>query len=431
MDNGMATVLFAWELGEGLGHLMRMLPLAEGLVRRGYRVYLASHDLAAAGAMFGRAGIHFLQAPAKRKGRRRFPRTLSFAHLLGNVTFADDGEALALTSAWRNLFRLTKPDLIVFDHSPAALVAARGLAARRMVIGTGFCCPPDVYPLPILLPHATADIGPSQIATDEDEVLCRVNRLLEHWSQPPLGRLGQLYGDVDACFLTTLAELDHFTGRIGGRYCGPINASGGKPPEWPAGGQGKPVFAYLKPSHSLEYVLESLNARGNPTLIYPDGIDAKTRRRFESQSLHFQVDRPDPRQAARECDLAILNAGHGTTCDVLLAGRPVLQLPLQTEQLLEAEAVARLGAGRTLEPARRSRRDADEAIDDLLTNESYARTAQAFADRYASFDAQEVRSNIIETACELASSGSARKDLAPLMTTGVVSAASWTGGTGL
>jgi hypothetical protein len=33
----MCTILMAWELGGGLGHVMQMKPLAEGLLRRAPR----------------------------------------------------------------------------------------------------------------------------------------------------------------------------------------------------------------------------------------------------------------------------------------------------------------------------------------------------------------------------------------------------------
>ena len=46
----MATVMFDWEQGGGLGHLMQMLPLAEGLARRGHRVFMAVRELVGASA---------------------------------------------------------------------------------------------------------------------------------------------------------------------------------------------------------------------------------------------------------------------------------------------------------------------------------------------------------------------------------------------
>jgi hypothetical protein len=38
------TILFCWELGGGLGHLMQMLPLADDLVKSGHRVFVALRD---------------------------------------------------------------------------------------------------------------------------------------------------------------------------------------------------------------------------------------------------------------------------------------------------------------------------------------------------------------------------------------------------
>ena len=232
----MATVLFAHQLGQGFGHLMRMRPMAAGLVARGHRVYVVFRDLAAAGPVYGDVGVRFLQAPAKFHGRRSLAGGIGFANLMGAGGFGADPELFALASAWRNLYRLARPDLIVFDHSPIALLAARGLPARRALIGTGFCCPPPTSPLPAIRPPADESDAARQavraMAAAEEGILRRVNRILAAWGTPPLNRLGQLYGDVDECFLTTFPELDHFGAHDGARYWGPANGSGGAAPDW-------------------------------------------------------------------------------------------------------------------------------------------------------------------------------------------------------
>jgi hypothetical protein len=397
----MATVLFAWQLGAGLGHMMQTLPLAAGLAGRGHSIYMALRNVSGAGAIFWRVGIRFLQAPAKNTGFLSFADGFSFAHLLANIGFGSDHELFALASAWRNLFLLIRPDLIVFDHSPVALLAARGISARRALIGSGFCCPPDVCPLPVIRPRAAANSEPA-IVTAEERILQRVNRVLRHWRQPPLERLGRLYGEVDECFLTTFPELDHYPFRTEAQYRGPINAAGGEDPEWPVHGRGKRVFAYLKRSASLPALLGALKRRGNPTLVYPDGIDGKMRKQFESETLRFQLNRPDPKRAARECEIAVSNGSHGTTCDVLLAGKPILQIPLQAEQELGAEAVCRLGAGRALWPGQRTPQRISEALDELLEMDSYSVAAQRFAERYAAFDFHLQREEMLERACVLA-----------------------------
>ena len=230
---GKRTALFCWEVGGGLGHLMQMLPLAEDLAQRGHRVFVALRQLERAAAVFGRAGVSFLQAPCwagREDGSAApFPRPLTFTQLLCNVGFGDDGELFGRACAWRNLFRMARPDLLVFDHSPAALLASRGLPhePRRALLGSGFCCPPDDAnwnanrTWAVLRPHVA-------VMGDPQRLIARVNRLLGKWKQPPLERLGQLYSDVDENFLTTLPELDHFRPADRGddaAYWGPVLAT--------------------------------------------------------------------------------------------------------------------------------------------------------------------------------------------------------------
>src|SRR6187551_3967980 len=41
----MATVLLTWELGAGSGHLVRLSPIARGLLERGHQVFAAIRDV--------------------------------------------------------------------------------------------------------------------------------------------------------------------------------------------------------------------------------------------------------------------------------------------------------------------------------------------------------------------------------------------------
>ncbi len=84
---------------------------------------------------------------------------LSFSYMMHNVGSDRPQAVLDRLRAWHNLFAAVKSDLLVFDHSPTAMLAARGLKTRRVIFGTGLHIPPDVSPWPPFDP-ADADADP-------------------------------------------------------------------------------------------------------------------------------------------------------------------------------------------------------------------------------------------------------------------------------
>jgi UDP-N-acetylglucosamine:LPS N-acetylglucosamine transferase len=385
------TILFAWELGGGLGHLAPMLPLVRRFRERGYRLFMAVRDLSRVGSLFEGEGVSFLQAPVKMvkpRGGIALPRT--FAHILCNNGFQEYDELRALCEAWRHLLDYVQPDLVLCDHSPTALLASRAVETKRATIGTGFCCPPDVYPWPDFrrwLPDAS-----QQLRADEDRVLHVANQLLQAWGLRPLERMSQMYGEVDECFLTTFRELDHYPMRSAGRYWGAWPSSGGQKPVWPHG-SGKRVFAYLNPFPTLPALLKLLRQLRVPALVYIDRLDPRLRE-HESETLRFAERRLDLAAVGRECDVAILNAGHGATVSMLMAGKPILQIPLTLEQMLTGINTTRMQAGLVAE--QNQPRETTTRLTALLDSEQLAAGARRFANRYADFDPEWQIERVVE-----------------------------------
>ena len=133
----MAQILFAWELGGGLGHLTPLVPLVRRLRECGHRVVAAARDLSRIDTLFAGIDVTYLQAPVKMaRSADQFDPPRTFAHILHNNGFAQPAELRAMAGAWRSLYRLVDPDLVVFDHSPTALLAARDLPARPPLCGS-------------------------------------------------------------------------------------------------------------------------------------------------------------------------------------------------------------------------------------------------------------------------------------------------------
>ena len=391
----MGRALLIWELGAGLGHLVNLKPIAEGLLSRGHQVFLAVRDSARVDVVFERRALTLVEIPPLRL-TNEFPQPASFAHFMLNAGFGIEQDLLERTLAWRHIMARIQPDLIVCDHSPGALFATRGLGGKRAIVGTGFFTPPRQTPLPFMRPIPTEQWA--LLHNEEERLLQSMNRVLRAVDSPGLASVADLFHEVDELFLATYPELDHYGVRNDQKYWGAWPEGIGEPPRWPPIA-GKRVFAYLKPFPALEELLHALRSSGEPTLVVADGISPTTQASYATRSLGFLNHPLELAEVAATCDLAILNANHGTTVAMLLAGKPILQIPLHLEQRLLATAVERMGAGAWCVST--DSRDVREKLSIMLATPDYQRAAQSFSARYASIKTTDWTGAVVERVAQL------------------------------
>ena len=330
-----------WELGAGYGHLAPLLALARPLWEQGHMLAFAARDMVAAEAVLGGSGMVYFQAPANFTPRGR-GRLHSYPQILLNTAFNDLAELKGRVRAWRALYSLFEPDILVCDHSPSALLAARGLPIRCVATGNGFVLPPDMSPLPELRPWEAVD--PVVLAADEAQALAMANAVLAELKAPLLMRIAELSASVPQA-LFTLQELDNYAeNRLGAEYWGMPPGPAGVAPRWPEG-DGKRVFLYGQPFEGLPQVLTDLAAAGHRALVYVPRLTPEQRRELALPQLCFSDALLDMAAVSRDCDCAIMTNGHGTTAAMLLAGKPVLLLPQHLEMLHIARSVEKAGAG--------------------------------------------------------------------------------------
>ena len=373
----MTRILFCWELGGGSGHISRSVPIIRLLREREHEVYFALRDVSRAPAALSRWGVKILQAPYQLYAPERLIEpTFTYPQLLHNVGYSNSSWLRSLTEAWLNLYRLVNPEIIVADHSPTALLAARGSAAKRVCIGTGFSVPPNVSPLPALQRYEGDDRA---LIEDEVRVMDVIRAASRELELEAPRSIGEMFANVDEVILTTLRELDHYSARPGSALWGVGPTTGTARPDWPAG-TNRRIFAYLKQGPGLVAMLTLLNKLSLPTVVCYDGIDSATRTRFTSETLRFQEGHVDLQVAGRECFAAVLNATHGATSALLLQGKPVMLLPQNLEQEVLARKVAGLELGVCAEPG--VDRSVFGAFAELLNEERFRDNAANFAALY-------------------------------------------------
>ncbi|MGE5626138.1 MAG: glycosyltransferase [Bacillota bacterium] len=396
----MARILMTWELGGGYGHLAPLLSLARPLQRSGHEVTFAVRDVAAAEAVLGGSGIPYFPAPAN--FQLRAPTALhSYPQILLNTAFNDADDLRARVRAWQNLLALVKPDLLVCDHSPTALLAVRGRGLPCLLTGTGFSVPPDVKALPELRPWAPADAAVLQ--ADEARALDMANAVARDLGLPKLNYLAELCSQATPA-LFTLRELDCYAAqRPGADYWGPLPGPGGEAPRWPEG-EGKRVFIYGQPFESLPQVLEQLRQGKHRVLVYVPRIAPKLKQKFRSERLHFADTLQDMGRITAEADCAVMTNGHTTAAAMLLAGKPVLLLPQHLEMLLIAMNVEAAGAG--LSAPLLKLEGILGKLERLLNEPAFTEKAQAIAARYrGKLDAESAGRNFLAAATRLLKGG--------------------------
>ena len=163
-------------------------------------VHVASRNLLRAGNAFAGLPVRYWQAPLSfHRPEKTFEPTLTLAHILYNVGFASMPDIALRITAWRNIYALARPDVLLADYSPTALLAARGGAMRTISMGIGFCVPPNQRPL------------------------AKINTALQQHKLPSITALADVFHAMPNAWLATVPELDHYPGRGPAGGCPPKN----------------------------------------------------------------------------------------------------------------------------------------------------------------------------------------------------------------
>ena len=195
----MKTVLFAWELGAGAGHLVNIRRLAQRLQRDDIRLVAAVMSLEFIQLLDNVPEIH--RMPAWPKPRTDGPP--SSATMTDNLVGAGMNDASAvydIVAAWERLFQGVKPSLVICDYAPGASLAARG-RIPVMHIGGGYTLPPhDLERFPAL--HEL-----SPVVNRDELTLSVVNDAVRRLGLRSLERLPQLFaGDGRLVYVLPLID---------------------------------------------------------------------------------------------------------------------------------------------------------------------------------------------------------------------------------
>ena len=393
----MSRYLFAWELGGNLGHLTRLVPVARLLAKQGHEVLFASRELVEAGETLSANALRYVAAPALSFTRRANEPIISYPDLLAAHGFADPRRLGGTLGAWLGLLQVYKPDAMLVDHAPSALIAARIARLPHLVLGTGFTVPPATSPMPSMRPWKPDP--PEKLRAAEQGVLDSINRVARYFGGQPLGKLHELF-DPKSTAICAFPELDHYGARGNARYIGPTFVTdGGQALAWR--GRGPKVFGYLRMPEVVDALIGELGRLEADGILYVPGATPAQHKAAKEGGLQLTSQPARLDKLLKEADVVVSSAGHGLLSAGLLAGVPALLVPGNVEQLLASRAAKRLGAALFLLPAHVNQKLGD-ALGKLLGGEPKLRAAaRGFAGRYRDYSQRKSQQTLLGLALGL------------------------------
>ena len=386
----MSRILLCWELGTDYQHLLSLQSIARFYQGKGYDVWVAARDVSKLKRLFADVEINIVAAPfadssAELGLDKQAPR--SYADLLRRCGYHHSDALLGLVSAWRSLYSFIKPELILFDHAPTALLSARGPSVNgnaipKIAVGMPFSVPDDNRPAGVFFP---GDLAKNDIIRYEDDLVKVVNKVCIEFSIPRINNLADLFSDLDKCIFQTYSELNHYGYRSAEQrhktsYVGasiPVASEAAVFPHF----KGPKIYCHVKGSAETSVLLKTLQAIECSAIVLVDGIPDSIIKAHQSKHILY-IDKPvSMRDVLDKSTFAILNGGINSVSLFMKAGIPVGLFPLHIEQFLMAKRVEALNAGFQLNLS-----DIDSALVGLQKVNSRQKKVAAglFEDKYRS-----------------------------------------------
>ncbi|MEL0082915.1 MAG: hypothetical protein VW985_07750 [Gammaproteobacteria bacterium] len=265
---------------------------------------------------------------------------------------------------------------MLFDHSPTALLAARGLQIPKICLGNGFLIPAGESPWQPLV-ESTEPLT-EQLTQWDAAILQSARGVTDYFGEPALERVSRLY-DADIYWLDTFVELDPFARfRSDPVYLGSYPGMDGAPPRWPDDNKPK-IFAYLSPGPDLIKQLTGLIAGGGSVLAYIRGLSRDSFSQLPND-LTIADERINMVEAVGTSDLVACLGTHNTMCHALLGGTPIVAIPNNLERKLHSNRVVSLAAGLSCLPDDLG--NLGERVKRVLNEPEFTAGARRFQEKY-------------------------------------------------
>lgn len=361
-------VLFAWEAGANLGHVMPLARLARRFAESGIECLFAVRDLKSASLALAGLGIKFVQAPVwpwhDHTGNE--DGSGGYLDVLASLGFGDPEKLTAMLQGWSGLLDLIRPDLIVADHSPALCALARARGDAVVAVGNGFTLPPVDHPI---FPPIRADRAP---LLPESRLLHSLGVSLSTLNmRSPASLVDGLATDERIVF--SFPELDCYQGWRNEALHLPIEPLPAivQPPDVPH------LFVYV--GAELPGLIELVQVLGDfpwPVECYLRDVPPTLLSFLRMRGVVVHDTPPDLATLLPQVSHVLSQGGMGMCHMAMAAGRPHIIMSLHGETELNYSRLSALGIARSISPGLKAVELKNALVAILQDHELIARAMQ-------------------------------------------------------
>lgn len=405
----MANITLAWEMGGGFGHITRLDNLARNLHKSGHQVTLVAKASNTNSLFFAPSStlpytcLTAPEIPAISPQLTRKPA--NFSEVLLCASYYDAALLAKAIQAWQNIFETLRPDLVIFDAAPTAMLAARGLNSKKINLGCGYFLPPRTQPLPQF--DMGKKIAIEALMHSEAKLLAIVNSALAQCKQLPLSAVHEIF-HCDSDILLTFNELDIYSEHRNTSYYGYLSdiQPAGKDAgihwatiPWTTTPGIKKILGYLKADYAqLPNLLHALSGLECEAHIFVPGISEENYRHHQKHRVHISAKPFALEHCITSADLMLCHGGHTTAAIANAHGVATAIIPLQQEQFLTAQRSIDKHLGCGINPFATSD-DMQNKICRVLNSERHQAALQQMREKYASQTSQGTMQRVLDE-CE-------------------------------
>lgn len=391
----MLKLIFCWELGDDLGYLTKALTLRR-IFDESIEFYIVARDIVLASELDWPGQVKLLQAPIWLRSHPQASKAESLAEILFYKGYDSHQHLKTLADAWLILFNAIKPDILLFDHAPTALLAASSLKIPKIIVSNPYLTPPPgTQTISLISEQYYNEVKAADL---HSHVVTVINHIRVDYGAEPLKLLSDLF-DVNATFLSGFSKTDYFSKfRSQVIYCGSAltTSVSTRHPVWKEGFSQKLVGYLKRRDQRSEKILQVLAAMQARALCFYSNSSRSEISQFENSSIVATNLPFNFSEACKQASAVICHGGQGVVNEALYRGIPLILIPTQAEQYFIANKIKSLGSAIVIEPSE-SMLDIETKLKEFFSNALYQEKASYFAQEVFNIDPDKIQQQLKET----------------------------------